>query len=219
MDMTVLVLIAAAAAAVGGIAYVGCAMEKKRQEAMAAAAVRIGFSFEPVSAVPPGGGFTSLPLFNHGHSREYTSIMRGRLTADTAALLFDYRYVTGSGKNRSTHRQSVAVLTNARVSFPVFELRPENILHKIGSVFGYQDFDFAFSPRFSGQYLLRGQDEAAVRGLFGQSVVSYFESNPGWCLEGRGGCLVVYRGGTRIEPDEVPLYLDRLRALFCVFPL
>lgn len=202
----------------GVIAYYSWYLEKKRREAMAAAAAQVGFTYEPASAGTPGDTFGSFHLFNQGHSRSYANILRGPLSAETQALLFDYTYVTGSGKNRSTHHQSVAALYDSRAHFPGFELRPEHVFHKIGSLFGYQDLDFGFNPKFSGEYLLRGHDEAAIRNLFGPTVLSYFENNTGWCIEGGGDCIAVYRAGKRIEPEEVPSHLDRLRTLFFAFP-
>ena len=37
-----------------------------------------------------------------------------------------------------------------------FEMRPENLLNKIGAALGRQDIDFDSNPEFSRRYLLRG---------------------------------------------------------------
>jgi len=58
------------------------------------------------------------------------------------AAVFDYVYVTGYGKNRQIHRQSVVYLEPPYLRLPYFSLRPENILLKIFTEFGYQDIDF-----------------------------------------------------------------------------
>jgi hypothetical protein len=52
------------------------------------------------------------------------------------------------------------------LSLPEFELRSENMFHKIGKAFGCQDINFESHPEFSKRYLLRGADEEAVRTFF-----------------------------------------------------
>lgn len=117
-------------------------------------------------------------------------------------MIFDYKYTTGDGEDSKDHRQTVAVFQLAGKTLPGFLLKPENLLHKIGSVFGYKDIDFEESPEFSRRYLLRGDDEKAVRSLFKPWVLSFFEQKPGWSVEGRGPWLVIYRQDKRLNPER-----------------
>ena len=63
---------------------------------------------------------------------------------------FDYRYSTGSGKNRRTHHWGV-VLARVELSFPRAIIRPEGFLDSIASLAGFDDINFeseAFSRHF-----------------------------------------------------------------------
>lgn len=193
-------------------------LEKKRRLAVAALAPRLKMSFTEREGSLAAEGFCDLQLFRQGHSHALRNILRGRPDGAAEALLCDYEYVTGSGKNRQTHRQSVAALAYARGGLPHFELRPENLLHRIGSLFGYQDIDFPGSPGFSKSYLLRGADEPAIRALFGLNLLRYFEDHAGWSVEGRGSWLVCWRQGRLAAPEELPGFLDEARLLSWAFP-
>jgi len=86
-------------------------------------------------------------------------------------------------------------------------LRPEGLMHKIGSLFGYQDIDFDSHPNFSKHYLLRGSDEEAIRELFDDDLLSFFETQEKVCVEADGHDLIIYRQRKRIEPDTVQEFL------------
>jgi hypothetical protein len=93
------------------------------------------------------------------------------------------------------------------LNLPYFSLRPEGIMSKVLSAFGYQDIDFGQRPEFSRQYLLRGQDEQAIRRRFNDGLLSFYESYPGTCTDGGGNQLFVYRGGYRFQPQEIRSYV------------
>ena len=133
--------------------------------------------------------------------------LRGR-TRDLEVAVFDYSYVTGHGKHRRTWHQTVLAFEIDGAALPTFSLRPEGVFHKIGKWFGYRDIDFESHPRFSSSYLLRGEDEEAVRAVFPDHVLEHFEERPGVCAEGCGGRLVYYRSQTRIPPTDVRPLLE-----------
>jgi hypothetical protein len=191
---------------------------RKRTQGMIAAARRLGLDFCESRATPPEERLRDFSLLREGNSRSFRNILRGEPEGTAGAILFDYEYETGSGRNRSTHRQSVAALAYAKGGLPRFELRPEDLLHKIGELFGAKNVDVAADPAFSKKYLLRGPDEPAVAALFGLNLRQYFESHPGWFVEGEGGWLVACRHGRRVAPEEVPAFLDEAKLLLWAFP-
>jgi hypothetical protein len=212
------VVIVGVVALVGGLIYVGLQMEKKRTEAMQLVCQAMGFAFEETGDLDRLRGFGDLPLFDRGHSKRARNVMTGR-TADREVLLFDYRYTTGSGKNSHTWSQTVALYPNGASGLPDLDLTPENVFHKIGQVFGYQDIDFDQSPDFSNHYLLRGNDEAAIRSAFPSDALAFFGQQHGWHVEVRGGHVAVYRSGKLCKPPEAPAYLaDTLRVLMALHP-
>ena len=142
--------------------------------------------------------------------------MRGEVDGVTVSA-FDYSYVTGGGRSRQTHRQTVATMSLPALALPGFELRPENIFHKIGSALGFQDIDFPEAPVFSKAFLLRGAEEAAIRSAFRSGVLSFFERHQGTSAEGRGRNLVYYRASRTLKPAEVRAFLNDGRELARLF--
>lgn len=211
------VLVPLVIAVVAGILYLAWRAEQRRREALRQMAEQLGFEFELEANPLSTAEFARFHLFTQGHGHAAANVLRGQ-TEREEVLLFDYRYVTGSGKNRSTHRQTVAALSlGARASLPAFELRPENILHKIGAAFGYQDIDFPDYPSFSAHYLVRGKDQPAVREVFDGTVIEAVENARGVCIEGGGSWLVIYRAGRRLAPLRIPEFLEETRGLRSVF--
>lgn len=192
--------------------------ERKRREAFSGAAMQIGFSFEPVDQPFPPEDVARFHLLTAGHGKEFRNVLRGR-TDGKDTVVFDYKYVTGGGKNQSTHRQTVAGLRLGGASFPGFYLQPENLFHKIAALFGYQDIDFPDHPEFSRRYLLRGDNESAIRTLFSPTIIDMFESLSAtrWSVEGSGEWLLVYNHGCQIGPAELPQFLQATGAVAASF--
>jgi hypothetical protein len=151
--------------------------DKERTRQLQVTAAQLGWSFAasaPLNMIPRLERFT---LFNSGQGKRITNFMYGEASGIKAAV-FDYAYTTGSGRNRQTHYQSVVYLEPSYLSLPYFSLRPEGLLYKIFTAFGYQDIDFGQRPEFSRQYILRGPDEQAIRRTFNDGLLSYYESYP-----------------------------------------
>ncbi len=201
----------AAVAVIGGISYAVWYFDKKRTDAMRAVAQTMGWTFHEEAERDPETRFGALPLFERGHSRKAKRIMTGEL-AGAPAVVMDYQFTIGSGKSQQTHAQTVAIFPTHGAALPDFELAPENLFHKLGQVFGYQDIDFDQFPEFSKRYLLRGEDESAVRTAFNQTVLAFLEQNAGWTVQSRGQPVCVFRAMNRSKPEEVPAFLaDALR--------
>ena len=62
--------------------------------------------------------------------------------------MFACRYVTGGGKHTRVIRQTVIYFRSPQLHLPEFALRPENLFHKMGAAFGYQDIDFDSHRKF-----------------------------------------------------------------------
>src|SRR5688572_27280510 len=80
--------------------------ERKRTEAFRKAAEEMGFEF----AADPGEGvlgrYPGFHLFSQGRRPDVRNLLRGR-AGGLEVSIFDYSYVTGSGKSRHTWRQTV----------------------------------------------------------------------------------------------------------------
>jgi hypothetical protein len=191
--------------------------EKERTRVLQATATQLGWSFAASAPLNMIAGLERFALFNSGQGRRITNFMYGEASG-TKAAVFDYAYTTGSGKNRQTHYQSVVYLEPGNLSLPYFSLRPEGLLSKIFTAFGYQDIDFGQRPEFSRQYILRGQDEQAIRRTFNDRLLAFYESYPGTSTDGGGNQLFVYRGGYRFQPQEIQSYVGLGLEVLNLFP-
>jgi hypothetical protein len=181
--------------------------EKERTLAMQQAAQAMGWMFAPqaqLGMIPHANYFN---LFNNGHSKSIKNMIYGQLNGVKAAV-FDYRYTVGHGKNSHTYNQTVIYFETPKLQLPLFTLSPENFMHKFISALGYQDIDFANRPEFSKRFLLRGNDENAIRQTFADHILAFYEANQGLHTEGGGSQLFVYRLGNRMPPFQVAQFLQ-----------
>lgn len=191
--------------------------EKDRTRALELTASQLGWSFAATAPLNMIAGLERFALFDQGHSKQIKNFMYGEASGVKAAV-FDYSYVTGSGKHRHTHYQSVVYLEPPYLHLPFFSLRPEGFMHKVFQAFGYQDIDFGQRPEFSKQYILRGQDEQAIRQTFNDGLLAFYEGYGGTCSDGGGNQLFVYRGGYRFEPGEIQSYVGLGLQVMNLFP-
>jgi hypothetical protein len=179
----------------------------RRAHALRAFAEGLGWSFVeevPFDAVPDLDRFE---LFSSGRSKKLRNLLASPPGA-TRALVFDYRYVTGGGKSRRTHQQTVFYATREELDLPAFSLRPEHLLHRFASLLGYQDIDFPRRPEFSMRFLLRGEDEPRIRAAFGEGVLRFFEERLRTCAGGSGSELLFWRPGSFATPEEVEQLIE-----------
>ena len=187
-------------------------LEKKRTEALRALAERMGWSFAAQADFGAVPGVDRFELFTWGRAREIRNLCRAQL-GDRQVAVFDYRYVTGSGKSRRSWDQTVVHVQSPQLRLPRFALRPEHVFHKIGGLFGYRDIDLDADPEFSRRYLLRGEDEPAIRAAFGPGVLDFYDRNPKCCTEAAGADLLFWRTSRRVAPEDVSSFVDLALAL------
>jgi len=175
---------------------------KKRREAWQQAAEELGLPFHQRQdeLLHELGDFK---LLNRGRSRRLQNVVSGD-SGDMKIAMGDYHFTTGSGKNRRRHRQTICALRSQRLQVPRCYLRPQSALFdKIGKLLGGKDFDFPEDAGFSAAYVLQGEDEAAVRGLFDTPVRDWFAARKDRAIhfEAYGGALV-FRGRKLIAPSR-----------------
>jgi hypothetical protein len=200
VPMGVMLLIVAA------IIYVGYLREKRRTEALQGLAEELGFDFIPKDPELLAA-LGSFHLFTQGHGKAIKNVLRGEANG-LETEVFDYDYTTGGGKSSTTWRQTVICFRLDGPELPAFSLRPENVLHRIGAWFGYQDINFEDFPVFSKSYLLQGPSETAIRDLFTERLLTYYEGRPGLNTEGGGNRLLFYRHGKRVDPEKFRAFLE-----------
>ena len=186
---------------VGALIAIDYLREKKRSKALRFAASGMNFSYAEKLDPAMQTSLSHFPLFSKGHSKETHNVLAGR-AGDMDVLVFDYRFTIGHGQGAHTWRQTVMLFESDQMRFPRFALRPENVFHKIGQVFGHQDIDFTSHPEFSKRYLLKGDSEPHIREIFSSEVLSFYETDRKLSTEAAGQQLIHYRARKRVEPEK-----------------
>ncbi len=149
------------------------------------------------------GRFPHLRLFSQGHSRRMKNVLTGN-SGEIEINVGDYSYISGSGQNSQEHTQTVCILQSGELDTPQCFLRPESRLFDfLGGLFGGLDIDFDDDPEFSGAYVLQGESENAIRGLFDPSVRAWFVDRRRDNLHFEAcGNVLVFHTGRRVPPGQ-----------------
>ncbi len=112
----------------------------------------------------------------------------------------DWQFVTGSGKNRQTHRHAVVIVETGLPVIPL-EIRREHLLDKVGEFLGHDDIDFE-SAEFSRTFHVTAADRKWAYDVIHTRTMEYLLQAPPFTIAfgfGRGG-----RGADR-APGAAPL--------------
>ena len=139
--------------------------QKKRREALAALANRLGWTFNPASDPYHDEQFRHFKIFTRGHSRRTYNTLRGSIkildkTCKAKAGDYLYKETHGSGKDRrtTTYRFSYLIVDHPYNYLPALLIRPEGIFDKLKSAFGFDDINFE-SAEFSRRFYVKSQDK------------------------------------------------------------
>ena len=167
--------------------------------------------FELLPAPPKDllAALAALPLVGDLKRGRLTNVLRR--TEDGATTTIADR---AGGRRKRVHAETLAVYESPRVAVPAFALRPESALDRITATFGSQDIDFTDHPDFSSRYLLRGDDEGAVRRVFTLDVLRALEHHPLCVLAGSEGRLAYLEPNYPVWPGALDAFVARSLALF-----
>ena len=180
----ILVVIVFVAIAIGGI-LAGA----KRQKALQQWTARLGWRYVHGNdeSIEVRYGFDCL---RRGRSRHAYNVCRGAWE-ERAAVAFDYRYVTGSGKNRQTHTFSAVIIESA-VPLKSLLIRPEGFFDKIAQAVGFEDIDFE-SAEFSRRFCVKADDKRWAYDVIHQRTMDFLLSSPAFSIEFNRESVIVWR--------------------------
>lgn len=214
--MEFLFLISVIAAFVGVVWYLAKWFEEQRSQEYAAVARKLGLAFSASGDAELLESLGNFSLFQLGHGRKLRNLIRGQ-TQNVHVALFDYTYTTGGGNSSSTHRQTVVRFDSPWLDLPRFEVRPVHVGYRLAKLLGYRDIVISEFSRFSKKYLLRGDDEDAIRNAFTDDVVLHLEALDGLYILGERSRLVVYRAGKRLRGYELKGFLEEAFGVYAQF--
>ena len=193
-------------AAFGAVAAVvivlGILHARRQREAMAALAAELGLQFY---ADDPWGlpeRYAHFALMGRGHSRRASNVLAGTV-GGRRCVAFNYRYTTGSGKNRTTHSYQAAVLDLPILADHLW-LRQESVFDTIASWVGRDDLDFE-SDEFSRRYYVKCERPKFAYDIFHTRLIEY--------LLGCGTAPSIEMNGPLIMVYEKPNGAEGVRRL------
>ncbi len=186
-------------------------LERKRRSDLEQLASSMGLRFSPEGPDLSSLENTRLDLFHSGHSRKAANLI-GLSASGGQLRVFDYEYVTGSGKHSQTHHFTAARIAGGK-DVPFFDLKPETLLHKVGELIGFKDIDLPAFPLFSEKYRLTGPEEAPVHMFFTPRRAAWFENNPGLRVQGAPGYVLLFPAGNgRLAVDKWMTFIEETKA-------
>ena len=189
---------------------------EQRRKALAALAGSWGFRWEgggdPFGIEERYGAFSALA---RGRSRAASNVFHGTRNG-RPVICFDFKYVTGSGKNRTTHHLSGAIL-DLGVRTPSLYVRPEGFFDKIAELVGFDDIDFE-SAEFSRTFLVKSDNRKFAFDVFHARAMEYMLALPKrYTMELNGGLVVVHNDRTW-DPAQFDGAIRQVEGLVDLFP-
>jgi hypothetical protein len=184
------------------VIVLGLYFSAKRRKELEAIANRLGFKFYPGGSFDFEDQYRFFELFQRGGSRRSYNLIAGR-DGEIDVKLFDYRYSTGSGKNRTTHNRSACILDiPVRYGFPYMIIRPEGFFDKFASIVGFNDIDFE-SVEFSKKYYVKGKDRRFAYDVVHPRMMEFLLEVGGVFIE-LGNRSVLVHHNRRLSPGYWP---------------
>lgn len=188
--------------------------DRKRREKLVAWAAGRGWRFRPAGVGNLKQRYPGLKLLDRGHSRGNRNAVSGRLD-DRPVLCCDYRFVTGSGKNRTTHRFGVVIMETGFPTIPLL-IRRENALDRVGEFLGVDDIDFE-SAEFSRRFYVKSADRKWAYDIIHGRTMDYLMGAPAVSIEFGFGEIAVYSRGWN-EPGDHEQALEVARRMLALIP-
>lgn len=129
-------------------------------------------------------------------------------------VAIEHSYTTGSGKNRTTHRNTL-VATPCPPDWARVVITREHLFTRLGKVFGMKDLDLEHE-RFNKLWRVSTQDENFALALLGPSVQEFLAApnRPDMSEQWRcGGGLICVIHAHQVSPEKLAALVERLEGL------
>ena len=151
---------------IGGIGLatwlVGSYLEKKRRQRVIDLAKELDLELNWSLPDQDQGVFSGFQVVQKGRNKS-TNLSLIADDGQTRIALFDYSFVTGSGKSQQTHHWVVSLCRDEGLGAPAMQLKPSSFFSLIGSLIGFKDIDIPEAPEFSKSFVVQGKDPEAIR--------------------------------------------------------
>ncbi len=196
------------------VVVIGYIYNKKRREAMAALAARLGLRFNPRKNRGLARQYRFLDKLRRGSNRYAYNILSGNYQGHEVTL-FDYHYQVNSGKHTHHYNFSFFILVLPG-SFPELVIDKEGFFSKVAQALGYDDIDFE-SHEFSRKFCVRSRDKKFAYDVCNGQKIEYLLSNSDMSIEIEGEVMAIsFR--SRLSPEYTEPNLNRLITVRSLMP-
>ncbi len=186
--------------------------EKKRRDQ----AERLGIECHKQLVPADQAMFAKFALASRGRKQ----LASKALVADSGDLrmvIFDFRYIVGSGRGTREYKQTCVMAQSDLLSIPAFEISPEGMLQKIAGLFGYQDINFDDDTNFAKVFELNGPDVDKIRAFFTAKRRQEVLCERQIILEGNGDQFTFHQTGCHMSSfEELNRLMERAVSLYAV---
>lgn len=188
-------------------AIFGAIAARKRREAFAALAARLGLGYSAGKNYDLPDRFNFLNKLTQGSNRYAYNVLSGHYEGH-AVQAFDYHYEThttdSKGRRHTHHHHLSFFILMLEKAFPELIISGEGIFSKIAQAFGYDDIDFE-SHEFSRKFCVRSRDKKFAYDFCHARMMEYLLANDDLNIELEGPALAIGFGKTlaveQIEPN------------------
>jgi len=142
----------------------------------------------------------------------------GLKTEKVDVEIFEYTFSAPFGRYTESWRQSVIRLTDTSLDLPSFSVTPEPVFEIMirnardpelrERLAGTAGISLREHPNFTRHMHLQGPARKAIRALFNDELVAFFEAHTDLCCEGSGPYLIFYGFDRLVSPKKTGEFLD-----------
>ena len=121
--------------------------------------------------------------------------------------IFDIEFSEGEFIAKETVRTTMLHITLDE-EIPEFTLDREGFLEKVYAFAGFKDIPIQEHSDFNKRFYLLGEDEVAIKTLFNNDIIHFFESNPYYHIESNGNSLLIFSKERLASIKEVKALFD-----------
>ena len=198
----------------GAVAYYAWRQEQKRREALLLWATGRGWNLRVAKQKRLHDRWAGLKILHKGHTRRGKNVITGTFDGFTITLM-DYQFVTGHGKNRSTHNKGLVILGCDHPTIPL-QIRRENPFDKVGEFLGMDDIDFE-SAEFSHKFYVKSSDKKWAYDVIHARAMDYLMAGPSYALEFGYAELCIIKNG-KFDPTSYDQALEFGKGLLEMIP-
>ncbi|WP_179337467.1 SulP family inorganic anion transporter [Winogradskyella ludwigii] len=148
-----------------------------------------------------------LDKFHFFRTKSIDHIYNKLSTKNSILSIFDIEFSEGEFIAKETIRTTMLYIKLDK-KITAFTLDREGFLEKVYAFAGFKDIPIQEHSDFNKRFYLLGENETAIKALFNDDLIHFFESNPYYHVESNGTCLLVFNKERLASTKEVKALFD-----------